>query len=261
MTNTWLSEIWKYRELFYFFVWRDIKVKYKQSLIGIGWAVIQPLFTMIVFTLFFGRLAEVPSEGYPYPVFSYAALLPWTFFSGAIMMAGSSLVSNAGMLNKVYFPRVTLPISSVLSGVLDFAIASLLLLFLLWFYEVPPTWRLLLMAPLLAALVALASGVGMFVAAVHVRYRDVKYALPFLVQIWMFMTPVIYPVSMIPEQYRPYLALNPLAGIIDAFRASVLPTKVLDLPLLGMSLAATVVVFVGGALYFRRTERWFADVI
>jgi lipopolysaccharide transport system permease protein len=261
MTKYWVRELWGYRELFYFFVWRDLKVKYKQSLLGIGWAIIQPLFTMIIFSLFFGRLANVPSEGAPYPVFSYAGLLPWTYFSAAIALGANSLVSNANMLNKVYFPRLALPISSVLSGLLDFFIAALLLLALMLYYHVRLTWWLLLIPVFLFALILLATGVSLFLAALHVRYRDVKYVLPFLIQLWLFATPVIYPVSLVPEQFRPLFALNPLAGIIDGFHSCILHAKGFDLPLLGISLATTLLVFITGTVYFRRTERWFADVI
>jgi lipopolysaccharide transport system permease protein len=261
MSKHWLREAWEYRELFYFFVWRDIKVKYKQSLLGAGWAVIQPLFTMIIFTLFFGRLANVPSDGVPYPVFSYAALLPWTLFASSISLAANSLVSNSGMINKVYFPRLALPVSSVLSGLLDFAIASILLIALMIYYDIRFTWWLLLMPVLVAALVVLSTGVGMFLAALQVRYRDIKYVLPFVVQIWLFVTPVIYPITLVPERFRPLMALNPVAGIIDAFRACVFPSRSFDLPLIGISAATTLAVFLLGVTYFRRTERWFADII
>jgi lipopolysaccharide transport system permease protein len=261
MNRHWVRELWIYRELFYFFVWRDIKVKYKQSLLGMGWAIIQPLFAMIIFSLFFGRLANVPSEGAPYPVFSYAGLLPWTYFAAAIALGGNSLVSNASMINKVYFPRLALPISSVLSGLLDFFFAALLLLALMLFYNVRLTWWLLLMPVLLFALVLLATGVSLFLAALHVRYRDVKYVLPFFIQLWLFATPVIYPVSLVPEQFQPLFALNPLAGIIDGFRSCVLSAKGFDLPLLSISLATTLIVFIAGTVYFRWTERWFADII
>jgi lipopolysaccharide transport system permease protein len=261
MSSGWLKELWAYRELFYFLVWRDVKVKYKQSLLGVGWAVIQPLFAMIIFTLFFGRLANVPSEGVPYPVFSYAALLPWTYFAASVSLAGNSLVSNANMVNKVYFPRIALPVSSVLSGLVDFFVAALFFLVLMLYYDVRPTWSLLFVPPLLAVLVCLAVGVGSLMAALHVRYRDIKYALPFLIQLWLFVTPVIYPVSMVPEAYQPLFALNPVAGIVDAFRACLIPTRGFDLPVLGTSLLTTAAVFAIGVSYFKRTERWFADVI
>jgi lipopolysaccharide transport system permease protein len=261
MDKHWLREAWDCRELFYFFVWRDIKVKYKQSLLGAGWAVIQPLFTMLIFTLFFGRLANVPSDGVPYPVFSYAALLPWTLFASSISLAANSLVSNSGMINKVYFPRVALPVSSVFSGLLDFAIASVLLVALMIYYQVPFTWPLFLLPVLVGLLVVLSTGVGMFLAALQVRYRDIKYVLPFVVQIWLFVTPVIYPMALVPEQFRPLMALNPVAGIIDGFRACVFPSRSFDFPLLGISVAVTLAVFMLGITYFRRTERWFADII
>jgi lipopolysaccharide transport system permease protein len=261
MNNQWLKETWEYRELFYFFVWRDIKVKYKQSLLGVGWAFIQPLFTMIIFTLFFGRFANVPSDGIPYPVFSYAALLPWTLFANSISLAANSLVSNAGMINKVYFPRMALPVGSVISGVLDFGIASVLLVALMIYYKIAFTSSLLLLPFVVAALLVLAMGMGMFLAALQVRYRDIKYALPFIVQLWLFVTPVIYPVTLIPDQFRPFIALNPLAGIIDGFRACVFPSRSFDVPLIATSAAVTIAVFSMGVIYFRRTERWFADII
>lgn len=261
MNQHWIKELWAYRELLGFFVWRDVKVKYKQSVLGVGWAVIQPLFTMITFTLFFGRLAGVPSEGLPYPVFSYAALLPWTYFSAVVALAGNSLVTNSNMINKVYFPRLALPLSSVLSGLIDFAVACILLLLLMLYYGVPITWRLLFLPPLLAVLVLLAAGVGMILAALHVRYRDVKYVLPFALQLWLFVTPVIYPTTLVPQYFRPLYALNPLAGIVDGFRTCVFPERNLDTQLLTISLVTTVIVFIAGMAYFRRTERWFADII
>ena len=255
------AELWHYRELFYFMVWRDVKIRYKQTLLGATWAIIQPFFTMIVFTLFFGRLAKMPSDGIPYPVFSYSALVPWTYFAGAISLAGNSLVGNANLITKVYFPRVAIPASAVLSGLLDFAIASTVLLGIMAYYGVQFSWGLLLWPLLVVPLVLLALGVGMILAALNVKYRDVKYTIPFLLQIWLFITPIIYPTSIIPERFRFLIALNPVSGIIEAFRASLLPTRQVDWQLLGTSFAVITVIFTIGMLYFRKTERNFADLV
>ena len=261
MTADWLKELWSYRELFYFLVWRDVKVKYKQSLLGMGWAVIQPLFAMIIFSLFFGRFAQVPSDGIPYPVFVYSALVVWTYFASAVAFSATSLVMNTNLITKVYFPRVALPFASVFSGLVDVGVASVLLLALMAYYGIAITWWLLLSPLFVFSLVVLAAGVGMILASLNVRYRDVKYVVPFGIQLWLFVSPVIYPVSIVPEQYRPLLALNPVTGIVDGFRACVFPTRHFDWQLIGMSLLVTLLVFTGGAVYFRRTERWFADII
>lgn len=257
-----MRELWHYRELFYFMVWRDVKVRYKQSVLGAAWAVLQPLATMIIFTLFFNKVARVqPPDDMPYPIFSYAALVPWTYFSAAISQAGLSLVNNRNLLTKVYFPRVTIPASSAVRGLLDFAIASVLLVGLMVYYQFVPSWELLLWPVLVIPLVMLALGMGMFFAAANVRYRDVQYVLPFLTQMLLFVTPIIYPWSMIPEKWRPILALNPLTGLIEAFRACLVPSRSIDLSLLGISLAVTSVIFAIGVLYFRRTAREFADIV
>jgi lipopolysaccharide transport system permease protein len=261
MNNNWFKELWAYRELCYVLVWRDVKVKYKQSLLGAGWAVLQPLTSMIIFSLLFGRLAKMPSDGVPYPVFVYTALLLWSYVSAAVGLAANSLVSNANMITKVYFPRGTLPFASVLSGLLDLAVASVLLVALMFYYKVQATWWLALAPLFVLPLLLLSAGVGMFLAALHVRYRDVKYVLPFMIQLWLFVTPVIYPITLVPERFRPLFALNPLTGIIDGFRGCIFAGRPVDSPLLAISLLTTVVVFLGGLAYFKRTERWFADVI
>jgi lipopolysaccharide transport system permease protein len=256
-----LPELWRYRELLYFFAWREIKVRYRQAALGAAWALIQPLATMVVFTLLFGRLAHLPSNGIPYSVFVYCALAPWTYFSGVLALASNSLVNNDQLLTKVYFPRVLLPAGTALAGLLDFAIGSLLLIGLMSYHHIAPT-RMLMLSPLVVLLmVLLTTGVSMLLAAANVRYRDVRYALPFLIQIWMFATPIIYPVTMIPQRFRPLLALNPCWGMIEAFRACLLPGPAVDLTLIGTSVCVTIAVFVGGALYFRRAEKRFADVI
>jgi len=257
----WFNDLWQYRELFLFFVWRDIKIRYKQTFLGAAWAVIQPFFTMIVFTLFFGKMAKMPSDGVPYPIFSYCALLPWTYFAQALALSGNSLVSNANLIRKVYFPRLALPAAATLSGLVDFAIASVVLGGMMWYYDIAPTWSLLLWPLLIIPLVLLACGVGMILSSLNVKYRDIKYTIPFGIQLWLFLTPIIYPTSIIPEQFRPLAALNPLTGIIEAFRATLLPTRELDVQALLISIALTIVIFVLGALYFRKTERAFADII
>ncbi len=256
-----VQEFWAYRELFFFFVWRDVKIRYKQTVFGALWALIQPIFTMVVFTLFFGKLAKMPSEGIPYPLFFYSALVPWTYFSGAIAMSGNSLVNNRNLIQKIYFPRITMPSAPVLAGLLDFAIASVVVYAMMIYYHFPFTWGMLLWIPLLFVLVILATGVGMFLSAINVRYRDIRFAIPFFLQIWLFVTPIIYPGSVVPERFRPLLALNPLSGIIEAFRSSLLGTKQIDWTLLLISTATTVAIFIFALWYFKRTERYFADII
>jgi len=259
--DNWLRESWRYRELFYFFAWRDVKLRYKQTVLGAAWAIIQPLFTMVIFTVLFGRFAGMPSDGIPHPIFYYSALVPWTYFAGTLAYSANSLLSNASLLTKVYFPRVALPASTVLSGLVDFAVASLVLVAMMAYYGVPLGWRLLLWPALVVPLVMLALGVGMFLAALNVRFRDVKHAIPFVTQLWLFVTPIIYPSSIVPERLRLLLALNPLTGLIEGFRASILPDRHLDWPLLVVSCGLTVGILTLGAWYFRRTEQTFVDVI
>jgi lipopolysaccharide transport system permease protein len=251
----------RYRELLFFLVWRDVKIRYKQTVLGAMWAVIQPFLTMIVFSVFFGRLAKMPTDGIPHPIFWYAALLPWTYFSSSIVNAGNSLVGNRDLITKVYFPRVIIPASTVLSGLVDFFIATLLLVAMMAYYRIPPAWGLLVWPLSVLSLIVLTLGAGMFLAALNVNYRDVKYALPFGVQLLLFLTPIIYPTSIIPERYQGLMALNPLAGIIETCRASLLPTHEVDWVQLGTSMVITLVVFLSGAFYFHRTQRAFADVV
>jgi lipopolysaccharide transport system permease protein len=259
--NASARELWQYRELFYFMVWRDIKVRYKQSILGGLWAIIQPFGTMLVFTLFFNKLAGIDSVNAPYPIFSYCALLPWTYFSSTIGQMGNSLVSNQHLITKVYFPRITIPAAGAIRGLVDFAIASILLVGMMAWYRFVPSWSIVLWPLLLVPLVTLALGVGMLFAALNVKYRDVQHVLPFLVQMWLFLTPVIWPMSMVPERWRFMLALNPLSGIIEAFRASVVPGYPLEPGLVVVSLAMTAAIFLIGSVYFRHTARGFADVI
>jgi lipopolysaccharide transport system permease protein len=256
-----LKEIWKYRELLYFLTKRDIKVRYKQTVLGGLWAIIQPVFTMIVFTFFFGRLAKIPSDGIPYPIFVYAGLLPWTYFANALTASGNSLVGNANLITKVYFPRLIIPASSSLAGLLDFFIAMLVLGVLMIYYQFLPGYAVLL-APVLVALTFLcAVGVGLWLSALNVEYRDIRYAIPFLIQIWMFVSPVIYPVSMVDEKYQWLLALNPMGGVINAFRASLLGHMPIDWFLLGISAVIIIFLFLSGMFYFRQMEKTFADVV
>lgn len=255
-----LAELWEYRELLLFLAWRDIKVRYKQSLLGASWALLQPLLAMVIFTIFFGRLAKVPSDGIPYPLFVYAGLVPWTFFANTVSTSGLSFVSNNNLITKVYFPRLIVPVSTVGAMMVDFAIASLLLIGMMIYYGVAPGASVAVLPLALALLVLTAIGVGTLLAALTVWYRDFRYVVPFLMQIWMFGTPVVYPASLVPAKWRWTLALNPMAGIIDAFKASVLGRPV-DLESLGISAAVATVICVVALLYFQRVERRLVDVI
>ena len=256
-----IKEFWQYRELFYFFIWRDVKVRYKQTVLGALWAVIQPFSTMIVFTIFFGKFAKMPSEGVPYPVFSYSALVPWTFFAGAVGNSGNSLIGNSDLLTKVYFPRFAIPASAALSGLMDFFIASIILFGIMIYYSIPLTFNLFLWPVLVIPLIILSLGLGMIFSSLNVRYRDIKYTIPFLLQILLFVTPIIYPISILPGKYRKLAALNPMTGIIEAFRSTVIPNKEVDLWLLFFSIVVSLVIFIFGFIYFRKMEKDFADII
>jgi len=253
-------EIWRYRDLLYFLAWRDITVRYRQTLLGVSWAVLQPTLTMIVFTVFLGRLAGVPSDGIPYPVFSYLGLLPWMYFAGAVTRSSASLVGNAPLVTRVYFPRVLVPLSATLSALVDFLVAFPLLAGLMVWYRCPPAWTALLLVPLVLVTAGAAAGVGMWLAALNVRYCDVQHAIPFLLQLWMFATPVVYPASLVPERWRALLALNPMAGLIEAYRAAVLGRAV-DGSTLGISIVCALLLVAVGVWQFRRTERMLADVV
>lgn len=257
----YFREIWQYRELFYFFVWRDVKVRYKQTVIGALWAVLQPFLTMVVFTLFFGNIAKMPSDGIPYPVFSFVALVPWTFFSGALSNSSNSLVGSSHLMTKIYFPRVAVPASSAIAGLIDFVIASVILVGLLLHYDMPIGWRLLAWPLLAIPLLMLALGVGFILASLNVKYRDIKYVIPFGIQMLLFATPIIYPASIIPERYRALFLLNPLSGLIEAFRGLALPSRIFPMEPFLISLGVTIVIFSFGFVYFRMTERYFADNI
>ncbi|MBN1104246.1 MAG: ABC transporter permease [Deltaproteobacteria bacterium] len=256
-----LKELWTFRELLYFLTKRDIKVRYRQTVLGGLWAIIQPLFTMVVFTLFFGRLAKMPSEGIPYPIFVYAGLLPWTYFANAVTGSGNSLVGSSNLITKVYFPRLIVPASAALAGLLDFFIALFVLFGLMVYYQFIPGPAILLFPMLVGLTFLCAVGVGLWLSALNVQYRDIRYVIPFLIQLWMFVSPVIYPVGMVKEGYQWLLALNPMGGVIHAYRASLLAHQPVDWSLLGISSAIIVLLFLGGLYYFRRMERVFADVI
>ena len=256
-----LGEVWHARELLYFLTLSSIKVRYKQTLLGASWAVIQPFFTMVVFSLFFGRLAKMPSDGVPYPVFSFAALVPWTFFANGITQSSESVVRIANTVKRVYFPRLVIPLSSIMSGLVDFALAFVVLIgMMLWFGITPGVNALWVPAFLLLAIVT-ALGTGFFLAAVNVEYRDVRYVVPFLVQCWLFATPIAYPSSLLSEPWRTLYGINPMAGVIEGFRWALLGTGVAPGPMLGVSAAVGVLFLVVGTLYFRRVERTFADVV
>jgi lipopolysaccharide transport system permease protein len=254
-------EVWRYRELFFFLAWRDVKIRYKQTFFGILWAIIQPVFTMLVFTVLFGKLGQMPSNGAPHPLFYLSALLPWIYFSATLPVSANSLVSNTDLLTKVYFPRVILPASATIGGLFDFFIGTLLLGGLLAYYRITPSAALLLWPFCVLLLVVLTLGIGMVLAALNVKYRDVKHAVPFGIQLFLFITPVIYPVSLLPERFRFWIALNPLSGVIETFRASLLPSQAIDWQLIGISSLATLLIFILGFVYFARSERAFADVV
>ena len=255
------KEIKEYRELLYFLTKRDIKVRYKQTVLGGLWAIIQPVFTMVIFTLFFGRLAKIPSDAIPYPIFVYAGLLPWTYFANALSNSGNSLVGSANLITKVYFPRLIVPASASLAGLLDFFIAMLVMGAMMIYYQFIPSFGIFLF-PVLVGLTFLCSvGVGLWLSALNVQYRDIRYVIPFLVQIWMFVSPVIYPVSMVDKKYQWLLALNPMGGVIKAYRASLLGHQPIDWSLLSLSTAIILLLFISGLYYFRSMERVFADVV
>jgi lipopolysaccharide transport system permease protein len=258
-----LRELWASRELLGFLAWRDVKVRYKQTLLGVLWVIIQPLAQMLIFTLFFGRLAGIGemTGGIPYPIFAFAGLLPWTFFANAINASGNSLVGNAHLITKIYFPRMIVPAAAVAAGLLDFALSFVILAALMFYYGVGVTWSLLLLPVFVALVVLIALGVGMALSALNVKYRDIRHALPFLVQLWMFASPVIYPTTLVPERWRWVLALNPLTGIIEGFRAALFGRKGFDWNLIAISATVIVVVLVCSAFAFRRMEKSFADVI
>jgi lipopolysaccharide transport system permease protein len=256
-----LQEVWKYRELLYFLIWRDIKVRYKQTIIGAAWAIIQPFFTMVVFSLFFGWLAKIPSDGIPYPIFSYAALVPWMFFANGLSQSSDSLVGSANLIKKVYFPRLAIPTAAVLSGIVDFVLAFSVLLGMMFFYGIIPTWNIVWLPAFLILTLMTSLGVGLWFSAMNVQFRDVRYTVPFLTQFWLFSTPIAYPSSLLSESWRTVYAINPMVGVVEGFRWALLGTNTTPGPIIIVSSMAAFMVLVSGAFYFRRMEKTFADVV
>ena len=256
-----LNELWEYRELLYFLTWRDIKVRYKQTALGAAWAIIQPFFTMVVFSLFFGKLAKIPSDGLPYPIFAYAALVPWTFFANGLSQSSNSLVGSANLIKKVYFPRLVVPISGVIGGAVDFVLAFVVLLGMILYYGIIPTINVIYLPFLLLLSFVTALGVGLWLSALNVEFRDVRYVIPFLTQFWMFATPIAYPSSLLSEPWRTIYGLNPMVGVVEGFRWALLGTRTAPGPVIVVSSLAALGVLVSGAFYFRRMEKTFADIV
>ena len=255
------NELWSFRELLYFLTWRDVKVRYKQTILGATWAILQPLLTMVIFTLLFGRLAGIDSEGVPYPLFAYAGLLIWVFFSNSVSNSGNSLVGSANLITKIYFPRLLIPAGAVAAGLVDLALAFVVQVALMIYYGIRPTWAILMVFPLVLVTTMLALGIGMWLSAFNVKYRDVRYAIPFLMQLWMFASPIIYPVSFLPDKWRWILTLNPLTGLIENFRIAIFGNGSFNWKSLGVSTLITAVVLVYASFSFRRMERQFADIV
>jgi lipopolysaccharide transport system permease protein len=256
-----LHELWEYRELLYFLVWRDVKVRYKQTMLGAGWAILQPFFTMVIFSIFFGRLAKIPSDGIPYPIFAYAALVPWTFFATALGRGADSLVSSADIIKKVYFPRMAVPIARVTAALVDLVLSFGVLLLMMRYYHVAATARVF-WVPLFALLaVVTALGASLWLSAMNVEFRDVQFVIPFLIQLWFFATPVIYPSSLLPGRWRLAYALNPMAGVVEGFRWALLGSQAVPGKILAVPVVTALALLVSGALCFRRMEKTFADIL
>ena len=256
-----LGAVWEYRELLYFLVWRDVKVRYKQTIIGAAWAVFQPLMTMMMFAVIFGNFVKIPSDGLPYPIFAYAALLPWTYFAQALARSGTSLVGNANLITKVYFPRLMIPLSAAIAPVVDFLFSFFILLIMMGWYGIAPTWGALAIPLFLLLAFMTALAVGLWLAPLNVKYRDVGHMIPFLGQIWMYASPVVYPVSLIPEKWWLVFGLNPMTGVIEGFRWGLLGKQSPDFTVIGCSAIAVVILLLSGLVFFRRMERTFADVV
>jgi lipopolysaccharide transport system permease protein len=269
----WVSldfeEMWRYRELLYFFVWRDIKIRYKQTILGASWAIIQPLFTMVIFSLFFGKLAQVPSDGIPYPLFSYTALVPWTFFANGVTLASNSLVNNADMIRKIYFPRMSLPIANVLAGLADFTLAFIVLIGMIIGFSIVPAANYdaqislkVLWLPLFLLLAFVTTlGVSFWFSAMNVQFRDVRFVVPFFIQAWLFLTPIVYPSSLLSEPWRTLYGINPMAGVVEGFRWALLGTDTAPGSMMIFSVLAAILILIGGVYYFRRMETKMADVL
>lgn len=264
-TKGWISlklgELWDYKELLYFLIWRDIKVRYKQTVLGASWAIIQPFFTMVVFSIFFGRLAKIPSDGMPYPIFSFAALVPWTFFSNGLSKASNSLVGSSNLIKKVYFPRLAIPIANVLSGVVDFVLAFIVLIVMMIFFGITPTINVLWLPFFLLLALVTSLGVSLWLSAMNVQFRDVQYIIPFITQFWLFATPIAYPSSLLSEPWRTVYAINPMVGVVEGFRWALLGSNTVPGPMIMVSSLVSVLLLISGAFYFRRLEKTFADVV
>jgi len=256
-----LRELWQYRGLLYFLIWRDIKVRYKQTVLGAAWAIIQPFFTMVIFSIFFGGLAKIPSDGIPYPLFSFAALVPWTFFANGLRLSSGSLVGSASLISKVYFPRLVIPIATVLSGIVDFLLAFAVLILMMLFYGSVPTAAIVWLPLLLLLALITALGVGLWLTAMNVQFRDIAYLVPFLVQAWMFATPIAYPSSLLTEPWRTLYGINPMVGVVEGFRWALLGTETAPGPVIFVSALVALLLLISGLFYFRRMERSFADVV
>ena len=256
-----LRDLWEYRELLYFLTLRDIKVRYKQTILGATWAIIQPLFTMFIFSLFFGKLAQIPSDGIPYPIFSYAALVPWTFFANGLSQSANSLVAEANLIKKVYFPRLIVPLSAVVSGSVDFALAFIILLGMMWYFGSNPTVAILWLPLLLLLALITSLGVGLWLTSMNGQFRDIRYVIPFAIQAWMFATPIAYPSSLLDEPWRTIYGINPMVGVIEGFRWALLGTETKPEPIILVSALVAAGIFVSGMYYFRRMEKSYADVV
>jgi len=256
-----LGELWAYRELLYFLIWRDIKVRYKQTALGAAWAIIQPFSTMVVFSLFFGKLAKMPSDGIPYPIFSFAALVPWTFFASGLTQSSNSLVGSSNLITKVYFPRLVIPMATILSGVVDFVLALVVLIGMMFYYRMVPTMNILWLPLFLLLALITSLGVGLWLSSLNVKYRDVRYVVPFITQFWLFATPIAYPSTLLSEPWRTLYGLNPMVGVVDGFRWALLGTKSFPGPIVLVSAAVALLILISGAFYFRRMEKTFADIV
>ena len=256
-----LSDLWQYRELLYFLIWRDIKVRYKQTVLGAAWAILQPFFTMVIFTIFFGRLAKMPSDGISYSLFAYTALVPWTFFANGLTQSINSVVGSGSLIKKVFFPRMLMPIAAVLSGIVDFVFAFAVLIGMAVYYGIVPTWRIVTLPLFVALVIVAALSVALWLSALNVRYRDIRYVAPFIVQVWLFATPIAYPSSLLSEPWRTVYGLNPMVGVVEGFRWALLGSGSSPGPMILASTLVCVALLVGGAYYFRRMERTFADIV
>lgn len=256
-----LGDLWHFRELLYFLMWRDIKVRYKQTLLGVAWAILQPLMTMMIFSLFFGKLAKVPSEGIPYPIFCFAALVPWNFFANGMTQASNSLVGSADLIKKVYFPRLVLPTASVLSGIVDSCLSFLILLVMMVHYGLLPSYRIIFLPLFVLLALCCSLGVSLWLSAMNVQFRDVRYIVPFLIQFWLFATPIAYPSTLLSQPWRTLYGLNPMAGVVEGFRWALLGAQTAPGPIILVSTAVSFALLISGAFYFRRMEKTFADVV